>query len=220
MNSISPRMRYSQASIPAAQRIRIPCGVWSAKGLTLVGMGIRAGVHMTVESRLAIEQATRVFTSSPIPSPKLASANSIRAAESLSHLYQTGKPRIEIYETIIAKILDELESAGDLCVAFYGHPGVLSHPAWESIRRARATGKSARMLPAISTEDSLFADLGIDIGRAGLQSFEATRFLYYNYNFDPSAGLVLWQVSVLGENRVESSSPGVRDRGSKCSPAT
>lgn len=189
-----------------------PCGIWSAKGLTVVGMGMRAGVHMTVETRLAIEQASRVLylVADPISEACILKLNP--ASESLSHFYQTGKPRIEIYESIIAKILDELESAGDLCVAFYGHPGVLSYPAWESIRRARATGKLARMLPAISTEDSLFADLGLDIGRAGLQSFEATRFLYFKYNFDPSAGLLLWQVSVLGEDQWNLPQTGVRSR--------
>jgi len=176
-----------------------PCGVWSSKGLTVVGMGMRAGLHMTVETRLAIEQASRVLylVADPVSEACIRKLNP--NAQTLGHMYEDGKPRIEIYEAIIGKILDELESAGDLCVAFYGHPGVLSYPAWESIRRARATGKRARMLPAISTEDALFADLGIDIGRAGLQSFEATRFLYYKYNFDSSAGLLLWQVSVLGE---------------------
>ena len=176
-----------------------PCGVWSADGLTVVGMGMRAGLHMTVETRLAIEQATRVLylVADPVSEACILKLNP--AAETLWPMYQTGKPRTEIYETIIAKILNEVESVGDVCVAFYGHPGVLSFPAWESIRRARATGKRARMLPAISTEDSLFADLGLEIGRAGLQSFEATRFLYCKYNFDPSAGLLLWQVSVLGE---------------------
>jgi Tetrapyrrole (Corrin/Porphyrin) Methylases len=189
-----------------------PCGVWSAKGLTVVGMGMRAGVHMTVETRLAIEQATRVLylVADPVSEACIRKLNP--AAESLGHLYQTGRPRIEIYETIIAKILGELESAGDLCVAFYGHPGVLSYPAWESIRRARATGRRARMLPAISTEDSLFADLGLDIGRAGLQSFEATRFLYYKYCFDPCAGLLLWQVSVLGEEQWNLPNTAVRPR--------
>lgn len=175
------------------------CGVWSAKGLTVVGTGIRAGLHMTMETRLAIEQAARVLylVADPISEACIRKLNP--NTESLWPMYQTGKERIEIYETIIAKILDELESAGDLCVAFYGHAGVLTYPAWESIRRARATGKRARMLPAISTEDTLFADLGVDIGRAGLQSYEATRFMYYKYNFDTSAGLLLWQVSVLGE---------------------
>jgi len=175
------------------------CGVWSAKGLTVVGTGMRAGLHMTMETRLAIEQAARVLylVADPISEACIRKLNS--NTESLWPMYETGKERIEIYETIIAKILDELETAGDLCVAFYGHAGVLTYPAWESIRRARATGKRARMLPAISTEDTLFADLGVDIGRAGLQSHEATRFMYYKYNFDTSAGLLLWQVSVLGE---------------------
>lgn len=189
-----------------------PSGVWSAKGLTVVGMGMRAGLHMTAETRLAIKQAIRVLylVADPVSEACIRKLNA--NAESLWHMYETGKPRIEIYETIIAKILDELESAGDLCVAFYGHPGVLTYPARESIRRARATGKRARMLPAISTEDALFADLGFDIGRAGLQSFEASRFMYYKYNFDPSAGLLLWQVSVLGEVDWNPPHTGVRPR--------
>jgi hypothetical protein len=189
-----------------------PGGVWSAEGLTVVGTGMRAGLHMTVETRLAIQQAKRVLylVADPVSEACIHMLNP--NSESLWHLYQSGKPRIEIYETIITKILDELESAGDLCVAFYGHPGVLTYPAWESIRRARATGRRARMLPAISTEDSLFADLGFDIGRAGLQSFEASRFLYFKYNFDTSAGLLLWQVSVLGEIDWNPPHTGVRPR--------
>jgi hypothetical protein len=57
-------------------------------------------------------------------------------------------------------------------------------------------GVSARMLPGVSAEDNLIADLGVD--PAGLQSYEATGFLVYKYRFDTSAGLVLWQVGVLG----------------------
>ncbi len=189
-----------------------PCGVWSAKGLTVVGTGMRAGLHMTVETQLAIEQSAKVLyiVADPISEACILKLNP--AAESLGHLYQVGKPRMEIYEAIIARILGELESAGDLCVAFYGHAGVLTYPAWESIRRARATGRRARMLPAISTEDSLFADLGLDIVRAGLQSFEATRFLYYRYNFDPCAGLLLWQVGGLGETKWNPPHDGARPR--------
>jgi hypothetical protein len=201
------------AGLPSNRAVdQEPCGVWSAKGLTVVGTGMRAGLHMTVETELAIRQTARVLylVADPISEACILKLNP--AAESLGHLYKTGKPRIEIYETIIARILGELESAGDVCVAFYGHAGVLTYPAWESIRRARATGKRARMLPAISTEDSLFADLGIDIGRAGLQSFEATRFLFNKYNFDTCAGLLLWQVSVLGEIDWNPPHTGVRPR--------
>ncbi len=177
-----------------------PGGVWGSKGLTVVGMGIRAGLHMTQETRVALQQAAKVLYLVADPISEACILQLQPNATSLRALYEIGKPRIEIYENMIAKILSELESAGNLCVAFYGHPGVLVYPAWESIRRARATGKRARMLPAISTEDTLFADLGVDIARAGLLSIEATRFLYYKYNFDPSVGLVLWQVGSLGEH--------------------
>jgi hypothetical protein len=55
------------------------------------------------------------------------------------------------------------------------------------------------MLPGISSEDCLFADLGIDPGRNGCQSFEATSFLIYRRRFDPSVPLILWQIGVVGD---------------------
>ena len=58
------------------------------------------------------------------------------------------------------------------------------------------------MLPGVSAEDCLFADLGIDPAVTGLQSYEATNFLYYHRQVDTSAALVLWQVSVVGETAV------------------
>jgi hypothetical protein len=176
-----------------------PCGVWSSEGLTVVGTGMRAGLHLTVEAQLTIQQTAKVLyiLADPVSEACILMLNP--AAQSLSHMYEIGKSRIEIYETIISRVLDELEKSREVCMVVYGHPGVLAYPTWETIRRARSTGKRARMLPAISTEDSLFADLGVDIGRAGLQSFEATRFLFNTYNFDPCVGLLLWQISVLGE---------------------
>lgn len=55
------------------------------------------------------------------------------------------------------------------------------------------------MLPAISAEDCLFAELGIDPGRTGCQSYEATNFLLTTRPVDAAAVLILWQVGVLGE---------------------
>jgi hypothetical protein len=66
------------------------------------------------------------------------------------------------------------------------------------------------MLPGISAEDCLFADVGIDPGENGCQSFEATDFLACRRRFDPSSELILWQVGVLGESNVR--------RGMTCRP--
>src|SRR5690606_41924587 len=51
-------------------------------------------------------------------------------------------------------------------------------------------GFVARMEPGISAEACLYADLGIDPGRHGVQSMEATHFLVYDRVPDTS-GLVL-----------------------------
>jgi hypothetical protein len=55
------------------------------------------------------------------------------------------------------------------------------------------------VLPAISAEDCLFADLGVDPAVNGCQSFEATDFLVHQRVIDTSSQLVLWQVGVLGD---------------------
>jgi hypothetical protein len=67
------------------------------------------------------------------------------------------------------------------------------------------------MLPGISTEDCLVADLGIDPASSGCQSYEATDFLVRRRTIDTGALLILWQAGLVGEWRFdrESSSRGL-----------
>jgi hypothetical protein len=120
-------------------------------------------------------------------------------AVSLLSLYGDGKERAETYREMVDAMLAPVREGYDVCAAFYGHAGVFVSPSHEAIRQARAAGYDATMLPAISAEDSLFADLGIDPGRTGCQSYEATNFLLTHRPVDPAAVLILWQVGVLGE---------------------
>jgi hypothetical protein len=55
------------------------------------------------------------------------------------------------------------------------------------------------MLPAVSSLDCLFADLGVDPGAGGLQCYEATDFVQRQPRVDLAATLVLLQVGMLGE---------------------
>jgi uncharacterized protein YabN with tetrapyrrole methylase and pyrophosphatase domain len=119
-------------------------------------------------------------------------------ARSLNGLYEPGVNRGETYAAIVDEILDTVRQGKRVCVAFYGHPGVFAQPSHEAVRRARAEGFSARMLPAVSAEDCLFADLGVDPGATGCQSYEATDFLMRERTVDTSAALILWQIGVIG----------------------
>ena len=85
-----------------------------------------------------------------------------------------------------------------MCFVSYGLPGVFGYPMHEAVRRATKDGFQARMLPGISSEDCLFADIGIDPGEYGCQTFEATDFLLFDRIFDPSSILILLQVGLIG----------------------
>jgi Tetrapyrrole (Corrin/Porphyrin) Methylases len=81
---------------------------------------------------------------------------------------------------------------------FYGHPGVFVSPSHRTIALARDEGHVATMLPAISAEDCLFADLDVDPSSAGCVTYEATDLLLSHRSLLPSSHLILYQVGVVG----------------------
>jgi uncharacterized protein YabN with tetrapyrrole methylase and pyrophosphatase domain len=167
--------------------------------LTVVGTGIAVGIHLTPQSREAIERADAFFhlAADPIAVQWLDGLRS--DAVDLRPHYRVGAPRPEIYERITETILEPVRQGSRVCAAFYGHAGVYVRPSHEAVRRARAEGHDAQMFPAVSAEDCLFADLGVDPADAGCLSYDATDFLVHRRPADPAAGLVLWQITVIGD---------------------
>ena len=53
---------------------------------------------------------------------------------------------------MVDRILASVRDGRRTVAAFYGHPGVFAFATHESIRRARAEGYRARMLPGVSAE--------------------------------------------------------------------
>jgi hypothetical protein len=99
---------------------------------------------------------------------------------------------------MVGRIMECVRSGKCTCAVFYGHPGVFCWPGHEAIRQALREGYKAKMLPAISAEDCLFADLGLDPATTGCQSYQATDFLNNDRQVDPSSLLILWQIEVIG----------------------
>ncbi len=166
--------------------------------LTVVGTGIQLGTHMTPEARMAIEGADIVLALVAEPVMQSVVERLNPETHSLHGHYVVGESRVDAYEAMIVEILSHVRRGLDVCAAFYGHPGVFVAPSHEAVRRARAEGFRARMLPGISAEDCLFADLGVDPARFGCQSYEATDFLVHARRVDTTAALVLWQLGTVG----------------------
>ncbi|HXD18849.1 MAG TPA: SAM-dependent methyltransferase [Vicinamibacterales bacterium] len=170
--------------------------------LVVVGTGIALVAHTTLETLDCIKHADRLLylVTEPATESWLRQLNG--SAETLHDCYAAGRSRLESYGEMVERMLAAVRTGASVCAAFYGHPGVFVNPGHEAIRRARREGFQARMLPAVSAEDCLFADLGVDPVDSGCQSYEATDFLAYRRRIDPTSALILWQAGVLGEASV------------------
>ncbi|QBY03590.1 hypothetical protein E2K93_03995 [Thalassotalea sp. HSM 43] len=170
--------------------------------LTCVGVGITLGAHLTPIARSHIEQADVVFSlgNTGLMKQWLLGINS--NIIDLQSYYQQGKPRSLSYQQMQHALLEPVRAGKKVVAAFYGHPGVFVTPSHKAIAQAKDEGFQAKMLPGISAEDCLIADCGIDPGRTGSASFEASQFIRYHKQIDTSAYLFLWQVSVVGDTRL------------------
>jgi hypothetical protein len=166
--------------------------------LIVLGTGIEAIGQVTLAARRAIEGADEVLYLVPDPLTQDWIEGLNPVCESLQQLYESGKDRSLTYGAMTARILHGVRSGRRVCAAMYGHPGVFVHAGHAAVRIARAEGHRARMLAGVSAEDCLFADLGVDPGHWGCQSYEATNFLMRRRRIDISAPLVLWQIGLIG----------------------
>lgn len=168
--------------------------------LVVVGTGIKLIRHMTIEALDHIRRADKLlYLVVDLPTRRWLELEN-PSAESLDSCLVDGQPRLDSYQAMVERILDPVRAGKRVCAAFYGHPGVFVHPSHAAVARARQEGFPAVMLPGVSAEDCLFADVGVDPARHGCQSFEATDFLLCRRRFDPRSLLVLWQVGLIGEH--------------------
>jgi uncharacterized protein YabN with tetrapyrrole methylase and pyrophosphatase domain len=189
----------------------------TAGSLRVVGLGLRAVAHLTHETADHIAKSERFF----YLAGDALMAGWLRqlqpAGVSLAGCYAEGRPRAKSYEEMVRRVMPELRDGRRVVVAFYGHPGVAATPAHAMIRQARAEGLDARMLPAVSADGCLFADLGVDPLIPGLQSFEAWRFVAERVRLDTRFSLVLWQIGLIYQRSVSfdgiSDPRGLRDLG-------
>ncbi len=167
--------------------------------LTVVGTGIKVITQITSETLSRIEKADKVFFLVADPATAIWLTKINPQSESLDQYYKINKDRKIIYSQMVERVISSVREGLNVCFVSYGHPGVFAEPCHEAIRVARSEGYQATMLPAISSLDCLYADIGVDPGTYGCQIFEATDFLIYQRKFDCSTALILLQVGVIGE---------------------
>ena len=180
--------------------------------LSCVGLGMMLGAHLAPRARGEITTADVVFVAAADPVVERWVQRMHADVRSLQPCYGEGRSRHAAYRDMVAMMMAEVRRGARVCGAFYGHPGVFASVPHRAVAQARSEGFEAWMEPAVSAEDCLYADLGIDPGQSGCLHLEASQYLAYVRRIDPSAYLVLWQIGVVGDLGVSLRSTGATER--------
>ncbi|KAJ7691778.1 tetrapyrrole methylase [Mycena rosella] len=167
--------------------------------LTIAGSGIASIGHITLETLALIKEADKIFYAVTDPATECYIQENSRGDHfDLTTFYDTNKKRYESYVQMSEVMLREVRAGRNVLGIFYGHPGVFVAPSHRAIAIAREEGFQAKMLPGISAEDYMFADLGFDPSTQGCMTQEATELLVRNKKLDPSVHNIIWQVGSVG----------------------
>jgi uncharacterized protein YabN with tetrapyrrole methylase and pyrophosphatase domain len=166
--------------------------------LVVAGTGIKFISHLSTETIAYIKQSDKVIYSLNEPAIEAWIKKNNSNVQSLNFLEHDDKHRIVNYQEITNYIVNEVKKSQHVCVVFYGHPTVFAKSALDAVVQLEKENYFTKILPAISSEDCLFADLRIDPGSHGCQSYEATDFLLRRKKIDPSSHLILWQIGLIG----------------------
>ena len=165
--------------------------------LVVIGSGISVS-HLSIEARGWITSAEKVLYCIADAATERLILKLNPNAESMYRFYGEGKNRAETYREMVDRTLECVREGQSVCVVYYGHPGIFVNPGHRAIKKAREEGFQARMLPAISSLDCLFCDLGFDRS-TGCQMFEATDLLVRQRAIDVHAHVVIWQIASVGD---------------------
>jgi precorrin-6B methylase 1 len=172
----------------------------SKKGkLIVIGSGIKSIAHFTLESQAHLQQADIVLYAASDPVTDMWIEKQNPNSFDLYQYYGNTRNRIITYTQMIERVMMEVRAGKYVCALFYGHPGVFVTPSHNAIELARREGYEAEMLPGISAEDCLFADLGVDPSIPGLQTYEATDLLLRNRTINTDINAIIWQVGCVGD---------------------
>ncbi|KAF3139663.1 hypothetical protein TWF569_008512 [Orbilia oligospora] len=168
--------------------------------LILVGTGVRSLCQLTLEAIDEIERADIIYYA-------------VRDATTEGFIKKRNKDAIDLYQYFIND--DEIPEA-DLYIqiaevmladtrkgrrvvgAFFGHPGLFMSPNRRALAIAQAEGYMAKMLPGVSVDDCLLADLGIDPSFIGCLTCEARDFMIHDHLGLTSRHVIMYEVGYLG----------------------
>jgi uncharacterized protein YabN with tetrapyrrole methylase and pyrophosphatase domain len=165
--------------------------------IAIVGLGM-VGIHqITREAEEVIRRCRHVF----ITDMALGVADHLRKlapkVTDLTTRRELGSHRVLIYRRMASEVVAAALEEPTVAFATYGHPNLYCYPTTLIQRAAQVLDLKTRVIPGISSLDTILADLGLDPGFDGLQIYEASDVLIRNRPVHADAGLIIVQAPIV-----------------------
>lgn len=174
-------------------------GTSSSANVFLLGSGIYSFFDITLYTQSILKKCKTVFFLHDLPSLEQylqkITANPVNL---LPVYYLDGRDRSEIYDDIVAHVIDGARKERPIALLLHGNPVVYSTISQRLIQECISRAIQIEVVPAVSSLDRMFVDLRLDIAARGLQIHEASRAVRTPIPIISTVDLLILQVGSIG----------------------
>jgi uncharacterized protein YabN with tetrapyrrole methylase and pyrophosphatase domain len=168
--------------------------------LYLLGAGVAFPEHLTIQTIDILSSCARVCTNLEEPRLRTLPSHIREKCISLWPLYQDGRLRSENYRDVTQAVLNEAERERPTAWLTPGHPVIFDSVSKALLDAAREREWNVCVVPAISSLDTLLAEVTYDPAN-GLLVQDATGLVRQQVPLSQSVALVLLQIAVFLSDR-------------------
>jgi len=168
-----------------------------ATDVYVLGAGVKTPDHLTLETVGALRRSRLVFSIYPLSDEVTHQLGLSAELRCLLPMFESSGLRRDTYQAIAETILDAVESARPVAFLTPGNPVVSDSVAQHLLSQGKARGFNVRLLPAVSSLDTVMADLTFDVSPA-LQIYDASWLVSHNMVPSVHAACLLLQVTTFG----------------------
>ena len=180
--------------------------------LYIVGLGIVSVRQVTREAESAMRRSNEIlYVSDAIGIHGYLQELCEKVTEVYVSILREGEERLSKYNRIAAMVIEAALDHPPVSFAVSGHPLVFVYPSQQILAVADDLGLRVKVLPGISSFDSMIVDLQLDPGTRGVQMFETTALLLQQRPLYPDVPCFLWQIGSV-ETRLFTRAPSLPGR--------
>jgi precorrin-2 methylase len=170
--------------------------------LYVIGLGVSLPEHLTTQAIDTMSSCCKLFSIVQEPLAQWLRPDKKENVEVINLLdfYVDGSIRMENYNRAAEMVLTATGDGRPIGYVTYGNPMAYDSVAQLIVRRAAEFGHSARVLPGISSLDSILCDIQVDMAPA-IQVFEASWMMAFEIVPRVDTHVILVQMGSFGSYR-------------------